>query len=250
MNVQYGIPETLAPEACAVARRSCGGQYRWVARPQVLIFDVNETLLDLTALRSVLVEALGGGERLAEWFFRLLHGSLVANATDSFRSFETIGVEALQAVAQRQDVDLSAEDAAALVAGFRSLPPHADVPDALRRLAADFRLVALSNGSPTGIPAQLTNAGIIDHFEQVLSVEDVGRFKPDPAPYLMALDRTGATAETALMVAAHDWDIIGARAVGTPGAFITRPGVVWTVPHELPALTVPDIGALADSLEA
>ena len=68
-----------------------------MARPQLLIFDVNETLLDLTELRSVLAAAMGGGERLAEWFFRLLHGSLVANVTDSFRSFETIGVEALRA---------------------------------------------------------------------------------------------------------------------------------------------------------
>lgn len=218
-----------------------------MARPQVLVFDVNETLLDLTALRSVLAETLGGGERLAEWFFRLLHGSLVANATDSFRSFETIGVEALRAVAQRQDLELSEADATALVAGFRSLPPHPDVPAALTRLATEFRLVALSNGSPTGIPAQLANAGIVDHFEQVLSVEDAGRFKPDPAPYLMALERTGVEAETALMVAAHDWDIIGARAVGIPGAFIKRPGVVWTVPHEAAEIVVPDIAALANA---
>jgi len=188
-----------------------------VARPQLLIFDVNETLLDLTELRSVLTAALGGGERLAEWFFRLLHGSLVANATDS----------------------------------FRSLPPHADVSAGLDRLAnAGFRLIALSNGSPIGIPAQLTNAGIIDRFEMVVSVEEAGRFKPDPAPYRLALERAAVDPGQALMVAAHDWDIIGARAVGIPGAFIARPGVVWTVPHELPKLTPADIGELAAALDA
>jgi hypothetical protein len=52
------------------------------------------------------------------------------------------------------------------------------------------------------------------------------------------------------MVAAHDWDIIGARAVGIPGAFVARPGVVWTVPHELPKLTLEDIGELAAVLDA
>ncbi|MBW1757775.1 MAG: HAD-IA family hydrolase [Deltaproteobacteria bacterium] len=188
-----------------------------MARPQLLIFDVNETLLDLTELRSVLTAALGGGERLAEWFFRLLHGSLVANATDS----------------------------------FRSLPPHADVSAGLDRLAnAGFRLIALSNGSPIGIPAQLTNAGIIDRFEMVVSVEEAGRFKPDPAPYRLALERAAVDPGQALMVAAHDWDIIGARAVGIPGAFIARPGVVWTVPHELPKLTPADIGELAAALDA
>jgi 2-haloacid dehalogenase len=220
-------------------------------KPQALIFDVNETLLDLTDLRGVLAAALGGGERLAEWFFRLLHGSVVANATDSFRSFETIGVEALRAVAIRQGRELSEERAGELVTGFRSLPAHPDVPAGLDRLAAaGFRLVALSNGSSVGIPAQLTNAGIVDRFEQIISVEEVARFKPDPAPYENALHRIQVEPANALMVAAHDWDIIGARAVGIPGAFITRPGVVWSVPHPLPDLTPPDIGELATALGA
>jgi 2-haloacid dehalogenase len=222
-----------------------------MTRPQLLIFDVNETLLDLTDLRSVLAAALGGGERLAEWFFRLLHGSLVANVTDSFRSFETIGVEALRAVSMRQGVELSEAQAEELVAGFRSLPPHPDVSAGLDRLAnAGFRLIALSNGSAVGIPAQLSNAGIIDRFEMVVSVEEAGRFKPDPAPYRVALARAAVDPGQALMVAAHDWDILGARAVGIPGAFVTRPGVVWTVPHEPPKLTPPDIGELAAALGA
>ena len=219
------------------------------ARP--LIFDVNETLLDLAGLRSVFSEALGGGESLAEWFFRLLHGSLVANATDSFRSFETIGVEALRAVALRQGQELSDRDARHLVDGFRSLPPHPDVPGGLSRLAAaGFRLIALSNGSAFGIRSQLTHAGIVDRFERIVSVEEAGRFKPDPAPYRLALSVLGVEAGQAMMVAAHDWDIVGARAVGIPGAFITRPGVVWTVPHPLPDLTPTSIAELAAELGA
>ena len=199
----------------------------------------------------MLSDALGGGERLGEWFFRLLHGSLVANLTDSFRSFETIGVEALRAVAARQGRELSDDEATTLVAGFRSLPAHPDVPAALDRLAAaGYRLIALSNGSSTGIPAQLSSAGIVDRFEQIISVEEAGRFKPDRAPYEHALQRIKVAPQSALMVAAHDWDIIGARAVGIPGAFITRPGVVWTVPQPLPELTPPDIAELATALEA
>lgn len=219
-----------------------------MVRPSLLVFDVNETLLDLKELRSVLIEVLGGGEHLAEWFFRLLHGSLVANSTDSFRTFETIGVEALTAVALRQNVALSEAQAHSLVSGFRSLPAHPDVPDALESLSARYRLVALSNGSPTGIPAQLENAGLIDYFEMVISVHEAGRFKPDPAPYRAALTLAQTAAADALMVAAHDWDIIGARAVGMPGAFVLRPGVVWTVPHEQAEIVVPDIGALVEAL--
>lgn len=219
--------------------------------PQLLIFDVNETLLDLAGLRSVFSEALGGGERVAEWFFRLLHGSLVANATDSFRSFETIGVEALRAVALRQGQELSDRDAQHLVDGFRSLPPHPDVAGGLSRLAAaGFRLVVLSNGSASGIRSQLTHAGIVDRFERIVSVEEACRFKPDAAPYRLALSHLGVEAGQAMMVAAHDWDIVGARAVGIPGAFITRPGVVWTVPQPLPDLTPTSIAELAAELGA
>ena len=222
-----------------------------MANPGVLVFDVNETLLDLSDLRSVLAATLGGGERLAEWFFRLLHGSLVANITDSFRSFETIGIEALGAVAERQGIELTATQAQDLVSGFRSLPPHPDVADGLGRLTdRGYRLVALSNGSPTGIAAQLTNAGIIDRFEMVVSVHEAGRFKPDPAPYHVALERADCDAADALMVAAHDWDIVGARAVGIPGAFIVRPGVVWSLPDELPELSPADLAGLADALGA
>ena len=162
-----------------------------------------------------------------------------------------LGIEALRTVALRQGNDLSDEDAAALVAGFRSLPPHPDVPAALDRLAAaGYRLIALSDGSPTGIPTQLENAGIVDRFEMIVSVAEAGRFKPDPAPYLTALERADVHPADALMVAAHDWDIIGARAVGIGGAFVTRPGVVWTVPHEPPELTPADIAELADLLGA
>ena len=221
---------------------------RRMVRPTVLIFDVNETLLDLTALRSVLADALGGSERLAEWFFRLLHGSLVANATDNFRSFETIGVEALAAVAQRQGLDFTDRERHELVAGFRSLPPHPDVPNALARLAETYRLIALSNGSPSGITAQLTDARVLDHFETIVSVEEVGRFKPHPAPYQYALERTGVDAGEALMVAAHDWDIAGAAVVGIPGAFIQRPGAIWSLPTPLPKVVVADTSELADLL--
>ncbi len=218
-------------------------------RPSVILFDVNETLLDLAGVRAVLIEALGSAERLAEWFFRLLHGSLVANETDRFRSFELISVEALNAMGRRYGTEIDSSVADDLVTAFRSLPAHGDVPQALDRLrSAGFRLAALSNGSAVGIPLQLTNAGIVDRFDTIVSVEEAGRFKPDPSPYRMALKRLGVPAADALMVAAHDWDIIGARNVGIPGAFVSRHGSVWSLPEPPPEIVGDDIGAVADAL--
>ena len=70
--------------------------------PRTLVFDVNETLLDLAQLRTAISDVLTGTEHLAHWFFRLLHGSLVANATGQYRDFDEIAVEAARAVAEKQ----------------------------------------------------------------------------------------------------------------------------------------------------
>ncbi|VAW08803.1 hypothetical protein MNBD_ACTINO02-1743 [hydrothermal vent metagenome] len=218
-------------------------------RPTVIIFDVNETLLDLAGVRSVLVETLGSADRLAEWFLRLLHGSLVANETDRFRSFESISVEALSAMAHRFGLELDSSRADEMVAAFRSLPAHPDVPVALDRLRRHgFRLAVLSNGSSIGIAMQLENAGIADRFDLVVSVEEAQRFKPDPAPYRLALERLGVPSGEAVMVAAHDWDIIGARNVGIGGAFVSRPGSVWSVPDPPPTIVGDDIMSIAEQL--
>jgi 2-haloacid dehalogenase len=226
-------------------------RHNWrMKRPTVILFDVNETLLDLSGVRAVLIEALGSADQLAEWFFRLLHGSLVANETDRFRSFESISVEALNAMAQRTGRDPGTLIADNLVGAFRTLPAHPEVPDALDQLrTAGFRLAALSNGSSVGIPAQLSSAGILDRFETTISVDEVGRFKPHAAPYRRALDRLGAAAGDVLMVAAHDWDILGARHVGMLGAFVARPGAVWSVPDAPAEIVGDNISAIADALE-
>lgn len=219
-------------------------------KPELILFDVNETLLDLSALRPRFEEVFGSAEPMGEWFARMLHGSLVANHTRRFRSFGTIGAEALVVLAKKRGVELGEEQAARVVEGMRSLPPHPDVAAALDRLAAaGYRLATLTNGSVDVVADQVTNAGIAHRFERRISVDEVGRFKPAPEVYLHAAAVLGTEVDRALLVAAHDWDVIGARSVGMPGAFLTRPGVVWGLPDPLPDLVAPDLGALAARLE-
>ena len=130
-----------------------------VEDPQVLIFDVNETLLDMSPLRTYFARVFGSSEPIGEWFARLLHGSLVANHTNRYRPFGTIGREALTVLGKRRGIPISQELAAELDSNFRDLPPHPDVASALTRLAAaGFRLVTLTNGSSEMAVDQLTNA--------------------------------------------------------------------------------------------
>lgn len=219
-------------------------------RPGVIVFDVNETLLDLAHLRPRFEAAIGSIEPMGEWFARMLHGSLVANHTLNYRPFGVIGAEALLVVAQKRGIPLTRDEAADVVAGMLELPAHPEVPAALEDLQdRGYRLVTLTNGAAPAVAAQLSNAGIDALFERSVSVDEVSRFKPAPLVYLHAAEVLAVEPESMLMVASHDWDIVGARAAGVPGAFLARPGVVWGLPDDLPDLVAPDLAALAAMLE-
>ena len=141
---------------------------------QVMVFDVNETLLDLAALRPAFSEMMGSAETMGEWFARLLHGSLVANHTGHYRTFEMLAVEALLVVAEKRGREVTADRAAELVGRMRTLPPHPDVVPTVAALAdKGWRMVPLTNGSQDAAEAQIANSGLDTYFERVLSVESV-----------------------------------------------------------------------------
>lgn len=218
-------------------------------RPSLLAFDVNETLLSLEPIKGKMDEVFGIGAPVGEWFARMLHGSLVANETGTYRSFAEIGTEALLTVAFKRGLAMRGEDAESIVDTMTHLPPHPDVYNALERLFDDgYVMVALTNGSTRAANAQIENAGLHPFIRRVISVEEVRRFKPDPAPYHRAASVMGVDIAEMMMVAAHDWDCVGAVSAGSQAAFVRRPGVVWSLPTEPPHLIVGDIAGLADKL--
>jgi 2-haloacid dehalogenase len=218
-------------------------------RPAVLVFDVNETLLDLSPLRVHFEEIFDTPAPIGEWFARLLHGSLVANHLDAFRPFGVIGVEALLMVAKKRGISLDESTAAEVVTAMADLPAHPDVIPALDRLVdSGFRTVALTNGSTTAANAQIENAGLHPLIQRVISVEEVGRFKPDPLPYHHAAEVAEVEIGSTMLVAAHDWDVAGALSAGAQAAFVQRPGAVWSLPQAMPEVVASDIGGIADLL--
>lgn len=217
---------------------------------RVLVFDVNETLLDLAALRDPFARAFGDAAPLGEWFARLLHASLAATLTDSYEDFASIGRRALEAAAARRGVDLPDADRDAILGTMRRLPAHPDVPDALERLrSAGFPLATLTNSSGDLVRAQLEHAGLLELFDQVLSVEEVRRYKPAPEPYLMAAERLGVPPSAMRMVAAHDWDVWGAIRAGCAAAYVARTDVPFVLGRP-PELAGPDLSAVAEAILA
>lgn len=219
--------------------------------PSLIAFDVNETLLDLEPVRANLEGIFGADPPMGEWFARLLHGSLVANTLGQFRPFGDIAAEALINIAGRRGLLLRAEDALAALEPMSRLPPHPDVVPGVRRLAgAGKRMVALTNGSRQVANAQIQNAGLAGYLERVISVDEVGVFKPDPAPYLHTAELMGVTIDEVVLVAAHDWDCAGAMSAGARAVFVKRPGAVWGLPTEPPGHQVSGIEHLATALGA
>jgi 2-haloacid dehalogenase len=215
---------------------------------KALVFDVNETLLDLGSLREPFARAFGDAAPLGEWFARLLHGSLVATVTDAYEDFGSIARWALEAVAARRGADLLDADRDTILATMRHLPAHPDVPEALERLrAAGFPLATLTNSSGDLARAQLKHAGILDLFDHVLSVEEVRRYKPAPEPYLMAAERLRVPTSEMRMVAAHDWDVWGALRAGCAAAYVARTEVPFVLGGP-PDLAGPDLSVVADAI--
>jgi 2-haloacid dehalogenase len=221
-----------------------------VNRPIALVFDVNETLLDLAPMREDFEAVFGPSPPLGEWFARLLHGSLVANHLNQFRPFSEIGVEALLALAGKLGTELDQPGAEALVARLEVLAAHRDVIPAMERLVdAGFKTAALTNGSTRAANAQIENAGLHVFIQRVISVDEVGRFKPDPTPYRYAAGQLEVEPLEMLMVAAHDWDVAGAMRAGARGAYVARGGIPWSLPGIEPDVAVDDLGHLATVLD-
>ena len=159
---------------------------------RVIVFDVNETLLDLRALDPIFERAFGDGAARREWFNQMLQLALVATVTDAYSDFGALGTAALEMAAARRGATVGDGDKEALRDGMRRLPAHPEVRSSLERLRrAGLRLAALTNSTVEVAEAQLTNAGLRDLFEHALSADSVRRLKPAPEPYRMAAQCLG-----------------------------------------------------------
>ncbi len=195
---------------------------------RVIVFDVNETLLDLSGLNPHFVHAFGNPAVRREWFAQMIQSALVSTLIGPYKTFGACAASALDMTTARHDVLLTEEERDAILRGLRRLQPHPDVHDSLHRLrAAGLRLATLTNSTEEVAEAQLRHAGIREYFEQALSADSVQCLKPAPEPYRMAAERLGVTPAEIRLVACHAWDIAGALHAGCAAAFVARPGMVF-----------------------
>jgi 2-haloacid dehalogenase len=219
------------------------------ARP-IVVFDVNETLLDLEAIRPTLDRILGEPAALRLWFAELITYSEALTLSGVYVPFTEIGAAVLRMLAETRGRTISEADAAELTDKFASMPPHPEVPSALQRLRDNgFRLFTLTDNTLDISRRQLENAGVISLFERRFSVdESVKRHKPAQAAYDFVATELKTPPSDICLVACHVWDTIGAKSAGWHAALILREGNAPLGVGPQPEYIGSDLDSIADQL--
>ena len=218
--------------------------------PSVIVFDVNETLSDMSLIARRFTDVGAPGHLARTWFATLLRDGFALTAAGGKQPFADLAVDALHTVLHGTDLDRDTDAAVDhVMSGFGQLPVHPDVPDGMRALhGSGRRLVTLSNGSAQVAEQLLTSAGIRDCLDALLSVEDAPAWKPARAAYEYAAQACGTRLSDMLLVAVHPWDVDGAARAGMATAWIDRSGAPYPRSFRSPSLTVGGLTDLAGQL--
>ena len=219
------------------------------ARP-IIVFDVNETLLDLDSLRPTFERIFADPAAMRLWFANLITYSEALTLAGVYVPFTDIGAAVLRMMAATRDLSITDADAAELTDRFATMPPHPEVPAALRRLRDHgFRLFTLTDNTLAISGRQLEHGGVIDLFERRFSVnETVRRHKPSPKAYESMGTALGVEPDGACLVACHVWDTIGALSAGWQAGLILREGNAPLDVGPQPTYIGKDLDAIADQL--
>lgn len=190
------------------------------------VFDAYGTLLDIHAAMARYADRLGPDwlRMSADWRAKQIEYTWVRSLAGAahHRDFWTLTREALAHVAARYDVT-DATLLADVLAAYRVLDAYAEVPAMLAALRDRGVVRAiLSNGEPAMLADAVRSAGIAALLDDVLSVESVGVFKPDPRVYRLVVDRFGLAAEEVGFYSSNPWDAFGALAFGFRVFWVNR----------------------------
>lgn len=197
-----------------------------MARPAALVFDAYGTLFDVHSVTRLADELWPGrGAQLSQlWRTKQLEYTWLRSLMQRHEPFERVTEAALRYACGALGLAFDAGHHRRLMDAYLHLDPFPEVRDALAALGG-IRLAILSNGSPAMLAPVVANAGLADAIRDVLSVEDVGVFKPDPRVYRLAVERLGVPTESIGFVSSNCWDALGAKSYGFRVFWVNRGGL-------------------------
>lgn len=227
-----------------------------LSRVTTLAFDIFGTVLDLTGSIAPPAgeflkkkdAALGGEAFWSDWRAR----QRIEQYQDSLMNLGHSGYletcrRAFVYCLRLHAIPFTEAEVREVMRAWQRLSPHPDVAEGLRRLRTRYKLVALSNGEQAYLE-HLEKERMRFGFDALISVERAGVFKPHPAVYRTGATLLGLEPQQIMMVAAHAFDIMGARACGYRGAYVNRYRLPYEESPHRPDLEVRDFVTLAAAL--
>jgi 2-haloacid dehalogenase len=190
-----------------------------------LAFDIYGTLIDTNGVEIRLCELIGDkAPALSKiWREKQLEYSFRRGLMKRYQDFSICTRDALDYASATMRITLSKQDKNSLLAAYRSLPAFPDVASALKDLHdANYPLYAFSNGSRDAVQTLLEHAQIRQYFKDIVSVEEIKTFKPDPDIYRHLLDRCESSAASTWLISGNPFDVMGAISAGLKSAWLQR----------------------------
>jgi 2-haloacid dehalogenase len=217
----------------------------------LLVFDVNETLLDLATMEPTFERIFGEKSAMRLWFANVIMYSAALTVAGCYVPFTDIGSAVMKMLADTRGINIDDQDNKELTEKFSTMPPHPEVPTALRQLRdAGFRLFTLTDNLPEVQTRQLAHGGLVDLFERRFSADGVKHHKPSREAYAYVERALAVEPAQLCLVACHTWDTLGAVAAGWEAALIKRVGndVLGVGPQ--PQIVGDDLNDVANQLIA
>lgn len=213
-----------------------------------IAFDVYGTLIDTHGVVSNLQKIMG--DKAAQfshtWRDKQLEYSFRRGLMQNYQKFSVCTSDALDYTCSFYGIQLTEQEKHGLLDSYRVLPAFEDVKTGLGHLqSSGFRLYAFSNGSADAVEKLLVAAGIRDYFIDVVSVDELKSFKPNPAVYSYFLRKSGATGDSAWLISSNPFDVIGAISAGMRAAWVKRSDEAIFDPWGIePTITVASLNEL------
>ncbi len=215
----------------------------------LVVFDVNETLLDLTTMEPTFERIFHDKGAMRFWFTNLIMYSAALTVAGCYVPFTDIGSAVMKMLADTRGIRIEDADKEELVEKFSTMSPHPEVPAALRKLRdAGFRLFTLTDNLLEVQTRQLEHAEIAAFFERRFSADGVKHHKPSPQAYAYVERELGVEPSQLCLIACHTWDTLGAVAAGWEPALIKRTGNDLLGVGPQPQIVGPNLNDIADQL--
>jgi 2-haloacid dehalogenase len=191
----------------------------------LIVFDVNETLLDLETMSPIFERIFGDNAAMRLWFANFILYSAALTVAGHYVPFTDIGAAVMKMLANTRGISIKDSDRRELTEKFSVMPAHPEVPASLEKLRrAGFRLFTLTDNLLEVQTRQLEHAGIVNAFERRFSADGVKRHKPTREAYAYVEKELRAQPSQLCLIACHTWDTLGAVAAGWEAALIRRAG--------------------------